>query len=229
MKAMILAAGMGKRMLPLTTLQPKPLLYAGKYRLIEHNLIALQKAGVNEVVINTHYLSKQIKQTVGDGRRFGLKITHVVENETLLGTGGGIKNALPHLGNNPFLLISADIWTDFPLEALMQRTVKDAHLVMVKNPTFHPSGDYTLDENAIIQPPNQHTLTFASLGLIHPHLLSYAKESVFDLATVLQVAIKKQRVTGEVYCGHWWNVGTPKLLKILDQFLLDSTEIKTMK
>ena len=207
-------------------MQPKPLLYAGKYRLIEHNLIALQKARSMKSLL-IPITSKQ--KTDVDGRRFSLKITHVVENETLLGTGGGIKNALPHLGNNPFLLISADIWTDFPLAALMQRTVKDAHLVMVKNPTFHPGGDYTLDENAIIQPPNQHTLTFASLGLIHPHLLSYAKESVFDLATVLQVAIKKQRVTGEVYCGHWWNVGAPKLLKILDQFLLDSTEIKTMK
>lgn len=229
MKAMLLAAGMGKRMLPLTATQPKPLLFAGKHRLIEHNLIALKNAGVNEVVVNTHYCSEQIKLAVDDGSRFGLKITHVVENGTLLGTGGGIKNALPHLGDSPFLLISADIWTDFPLETLMQRKVKDAHLVMVANPTFHPKGDYSLDANNIVQPPNQHTLTFASLGLVHPHLLSYAKESVFDLATVLQVAIAKQRITGEVYCGHWWNVGTPDLLKTLDQFLLDTTKITTTK
>ena len=219
MKAMILAAGLGERMQPLSSTQPKPLLKAGKHRLIEHNLIALQQAGITDIVINVHHHAKQIISTLGDGKRYRVSIQYSQEQNQLLGTGGGIVQALPLLGSEPFLLLSADIWTDYPFHTLHSQTIEDAHLIMVDNPDFHPAGDYSLTPNHQITPPKNHTLTYASMGIFNPKLFDTNLTQPFNLTQALEPAIHTQRVSGEHFKGQWWNVGTPELLAQLDLHL----------
>ncbi len=219
MKAMILAAGLGKRMHPLSSAQPKPLLKAGQSSLIEHNLIALHRAGITEVIINVHHYAEQIMAALGDGRRYQLSIQYSREPTQLLGTGGGITHALPLLGTAPFLLLSADIWTDYPFQTLLSQPIADAHLIMVDNPPFHTSGDYSLNPQYQITSPTQNTLTYASMGVFNPELFNTQLHKPFDLTEALDPAIQSHRVSGEHYAGQWWNVGTPKLLQQLNQHL----------
>ena len=219
MKAMILAAGLGERMQPLSCTQPKPLLKAGKYRLIEHNLIALEKAGITDIIINVHHHAEQIISTLGDGQRYQVSIQYSHEQNQLLGTGGGITRALPLLGSEPFLLLSADIWTDYPFQKLHSRTIDDAHLIMVENPAFHPKGDYSLNSNHQITLPRKNTLTYASMGVFNPKLFDTKLTQPFHLTHAIEPAIQSKRVSGEHYKGQWWNVGTPELLAKLDQHL----------
>jgi len=219
MKAMILAAGLGERMQPLSCTQPKPLLKAGKHRLMEHNLIALQQAGITDIIINVHHHAEQIISTLGDGQRYQVSIQYSQEKNQLLGTGGGITQALPLLGSESFLLLSADIWTDYPFETLLSRTIEDAHLIMVDNPAFHPKGDYSLNPHHQITLPSNNTLTYASMGVFNPKLFNTKLTKPFNLTQALEPAIQSQRVSGEHYKGQWWNVGTPELLAQLDQHL----------
>ena len=208
MKAMILAAGRGERMKPLTVVTPKPLLLVGNTTLIGHVLHQLQGAGITEVVINVHHLKDQMIEYCGDGSRFGVEIQYSIE-ETLLETGGGIYQALPLLGQDPFLLISADVWTDYPLEKLVARNqVPAAHLVFVANPDFHPEGDYGLDKNHVVRTALPVQYTYASFGIINPTLFQAEKHGVFRLTKVLQPAIEAGEVTGEYYDGVWHNVGS---------------------
>lgn len=216
MKAMILAAGHGKRMRPLSIKRAKPLLQVAGKSLIEHNLIALQQAGIEEVVINVHHHANDIMTTLGDGQRYGLHINYSHEQEGLLGTGGGIAHALPLLGKEPFLLLSSDLWSDFPLRDLLLKPVSHAHLIMVNNPSFHPQGDYSLNPQGIINLPQQSTLTYASMGVFHPRLFDHHPDLPFDLSVVLTPAIEQGNVTGELFYGQWWNVGTPELLQQLN-------------
>jgi len=207
MKAMILAAGRGERLKPLTIITPKPLLIAGNTTLLGHTLHQLRNAGMKDVVINVHHLKEQIIDYCGNGSQFNLNIQYSIEDE-LLETGGGIFQALPLLGNEPFLLISGDIWTDYPLENLIKKPVCAAHLVFVNNPDFHVIGDYSLDENNNVRADRPEKLTYASFGIIHPNLFHSEKHGVFRLTKVLQPAINQGVVTGEHYNGVWHNIGT---------------------
>lgn len=213
-KAMILAAGRGERMRPLTDTLPKPLVKVGEYSLIEWHLLALKKIGVDEVIINVHHLADMIITALGDGSKYGLKIYYSQENE-LLGTGGGIKKVLPLLGNQPFLLISADIYTQYPLENLLTqaqtRNFPLAHLIMAPNPHFHSRGDYGLDKQGYLTLSGP-LLTYASFGVINPALFSASKETIFPLADLFSQAIRDRQVCGELFKGVWENIGTEEQL-----------------
>lgn len=212
-RGMILAAGRGQRMGKMTEFLPKPLLHvAGRY-LIEYAIDNLKQAGVRDIVINVSYRGDQIMQALGDGERYGVRIVYSQEKERLE-TGGGIFQALPHFGSEPFLVISCDIITDFSLAKLKLPANSLAHLLMVSNPPYHPFGDFALQNGLILQEESSR-LTFASLGLFHPQLFAGCKPGHFRLTDVLAPAIKNHQVTGEIYNGLWYNVGTPEDLKQL--------------
>jgi len=213
MKAMILAAGRGARMRPLTDQTPKPLIRVGDKPLIAYHLIKLASIGVTEVVINISYLAEQIKAVLGDGRQYGVNIHYSYEPE-VLETGGGIYQALPLLGNQPFLVVSADIWTEYPFEKLPTQLNKLAHLVLVPNPDFHPKGDFTC-ENSLLGLDGTNKYTFGNIGIYHPQLFANCKPGHFRLGDLLIENIKKQQITGEVYQGEWFNIGTVEQLNIL--------------
>jgi MurNAc alpha-1-phosphate uridylyltransferase len=211
MKAMILAAGRGERMRPLSDSIPKPLLKVGMQSLIEKQLQAFAAIGIQEVVINVAYHAKKIISELGDGKNYGLKILYSYEENGPYGTGGGIFQALPQLGDDAFLLISSDIWTDLPLENLPKKINNEAHLVMVENPIYHPSGDFCLEKNGTIS-LNQPKLTYASIAVLHPKLFAKQKPGTYPLAPLLENAIGRGQVTGELYTGSWYNIGTPQQL-----------------
>jgi len=214
MKSILLSAGLGERMKPLTLTTPKPLLKIGDTTLIDHALAQLQRAGITDVVINVHHLRDQIIKHCGDGSAFNLKIQYSIE-DTLLETGGGIFNALPLLGNDPFLVLSADVWTDFPLQPLVHKKTNGAHLIFVDNPDYHPHGDYSLDVQGLVHLNAEKKLTYANIAIIHPNLFNAEKPGIFRLSSVFEKAIEKGCVTGEKYAGLWRNVGTPRDLMIL--------------
>jgi N-acetyl-alpha-D-muramate 1-phosphate uridylyltransferase len=224
MKAMILAAGLGQRMRPLTNQLPKPLLCVGGKPLLQYHLEALAAAGIKEVIINLAYLGDKIVNFVGDGNRFGLDVTYSPEPEPLE-TAGALLNALKLLGEAPFLLVNGDVWTDFSLEKLSQHSLKPnhkAHLLLVPNPDFHPLGDFALDpQGLLVDDPSLNKFTFAGISLIDPELISHypQQRQKFPLGEVLRYAISKGEITGEVYRGAWSDVGTPERLYLLDQFV----------
>ncbi|MFB9887213.1 N-acetylmuramate alpha-1-phosphate uridylyltransferase MurU [Balneatrix alpica] len=220
MKAMILAAGRGERMRPLTDTQPKPLLQVGGQALIEYHLQRLAQAGINEVVINHAWLGDQIEQLLGDGSRYGVQIQYSVEGEQVLETGGGIFKALPLLGNDPFLVINGDVWIDYDFSQLPSLHDKDvAHLVMVPNPAHNPDADFALYEGRLYLDKELGTpCTFAGLSLLHPLLFTYCEGEAerFRLAPLLRLAMLEGRVSGELFQGDWVDVGTPERLAELD-------------
>jgi len=219
MKAMILAAGRGERMRPLTDRTPKPLLTAGSHTLIEYHLMALVAAGFREIVINHAYRGGQIEDYLGDGRRYGACIRYSSEGNTPLETGGGILRALPLLGKTPFVLINADIWTDFPY-ARLRNKVNDrlAHLILVANPPHHLQGDFALDGESV---NNNGTpcYTFSGIARYHPELFSDCRPEAFPLAPLLRRAVEKNQVSGEIYRGQWMDIGTPRRLTALRRLL----------
>lgn len=207
MKAMILAAGRGARMGAITDLTPKPLLPVNGEPLIAHQLKALNKIGIYDVVINVSYLAEQIQAAIGDGKKYGVTIQYSYEPAPLE-TGGGIYQALPLLGKNPFLVISGDIWTDYPFEQLPNRLDKNlAHLILVDNPYYHLEGDFALQNGKITQ-NGLHKLTFASMGIYHPDLFKNCQPGIFRLTEVLNPAIAADKIGGEHFQGDWVNVGT---------------------
>lgn len=205
-RAMILAAGRGQRMGELTTHTPKPLLKVGGRYLIDYAISSLKQAGVSEIIINVSWHGDQIKAALGDGSQYGVKILYSEEQERLE-TGGGIFQALPLLGSEPFLVISSDIITDYPLQELPQPQGL-AHLIMVNNPGYHSHGDYGL-KDGFIEMDTSHKLTYASVGVYRPELFAHCSAGHFRLSTVLNPAIADGKVTGELYQGKWHNVGTP--------------------
>ena len=219
MKAMLLAAGRGERMRPLTDKLPKPLIPVGSKALIEHNLEKLKQAGITEVVINVSYCAKQIIDRIGNGERFGIKITYSYEPDAPLGTGGGIFQALKFLGNAPFLVLSSDVWTDYPFEQLLQQPKGEGHLILVENPDFHPDGDFCLLETGQVSSKQSPKLTYANIAVIHPRLFKSCQSGAYALAPLLEKAMTRSAVTGEVYRGQWYNVGTPKELEKLQKIL----------
>lgn len=214
MKAMILAAGRGSRMREYCADFPKPLMPIGNTTLIENMLCQLAKAGIEEVIINVSYLAQKIIDALGDGDRYGVRIQYSIEKERALETGGGVKKALPLLGEAPFLVVSGDIWTQYPFATLTNKKIDGAHLVLVNNPTFHPAGDFCLHSGRV-DLINGERFTFGNIAILHPSLFATCDQAIFPLSIVLKEAINKGLVTGELYQGVWHNVGTPDELEIL--------------
>jgi MurNAc alpha-1-phosphate uridylyltransferase len=218
MKAMILAAGLGTRMRPLTDHCPKPLLDVAGEPLIVRHLHRLAAAGFTEVVINIAHLGQMIENRLGDGASFGLRIAYSRE-AVPLETAGGIVRALPLLGEAPFLLLNGDIWCDYPLATLQQRVMSGlAHLVLVDNPEHNPAGDFLLLD-AHVQPRDEKVgLTFSGLSVMHPQLFDnwrHRAGEAFPLREVLSPAMATGQVSGEYYPGYWLDVGTPQRLQQL--------------
>jgi len=218
MKAMILAAGRGERMRPLTDRTPKPLLEVAGKSLVEYHIEALRDAGFRELVINHAWLGEQIVQRLGDGARFGVEILYSPEPEGALETGGGIHNALPLLGNEAFLVVNSDIWTDYPYASLNHPPEQLVHLVLIDNPPQHKQGDFSLD-NGRVSDGGEAALTFSGIGLYRPELFSGHAPGAFPLAPLLREAMRAGQVTGEYYAGGWTDVGTPQRLAALDDHL----------
>jgi MurNAc alpha-1-phosphate uridylyltransferase len=219
MKAMILAAGKGERMRPLTLHTPKPLLPVAGVPLIEYHLRALVAAGFKEVVINHAWLGAQIEAHLGNGAGWGLSISYSPEGEPLE-TGGGIFKALPLLGNDPFVLVNGDVWTDYDFSRLPQKPAGLAHLVLVDNPGHHGKGDFCLQQERVSDgTESAATLTYSGIAVIDPALFDGCTAGAFKLAPLLREAMASGRVTGEHYRGHWVDVGTQKRLAEVEQLI----------
>jgi len=221
MKAMILAAGKGERMRPLTVSTPKPLLSAGGKPLIEYLIESLCKAGFTDLVINHAWLGEQIEDALGDGSRFGVNIVYSAEGEPL-NTAGGIIKALPVLGSEPFILVNGDIWTDYSFSALKAYSDMQqfAHLVMVPNPPQHSAGDYILEAKGGLKLKDsnlsQETLTYSGIAVLHPQLFENLSVEKCPLAPLYEKAIKQGKASAEFYPGEWFDIGTVDRLKALD-------------
>lgn len=219
MKAMILAAGKGERMRPLTLTTPKPLVRVAGVPLIEYHLRALAAAGFTDIVINHAWLGQQIEDYLGDGSRFGLSIRYSPEGEPLE-TGGGIFRALPLLGDEPFVVVNGDIWTDYNFAALRQPLVGLAHLVLADNPEHHPTGDFSLVDGQVHDArPAADTLTYSGIAVLHPKLFATCTAGAFKLAPLLRTAMTQGQVSGERLSGHWIDVGTHERLAQVEQLL----------
>lgn len=218
MKAMILAAGRGERLRPLTDHTPKPLLRAGGRSLIEHLIAGLAASGFRDLVVNLSHLGELIEAQLGDGRRLGARIVYSPEGPEPLETAGGIRNALPLLGEDPFLVINGDIATDFPFDRLHGFPVREAHLVLIPNPPHHRQGDFSL-EDGCVSTAGHDRYTYAGIGVYRPSLFSALPPGRAALAPLLRQAIPQGVVTGELYRGFWMDVGTVERLRALDQRL----------
>lgn len=221
MKVMVLAAGKGTRMLPLTQHTPKPLLQAGGCSLIEHQLRKLAAAGFAEVVINHAWLGDRIEAALGDGAQLGVQISWSREDEPLE-TAGGIIQALPLLGTEPFAVVNADIWTDYPFARLRTALMPGmlAHLVLVPNPPQHPGGDFVLTPGGGLQlrsaTDEEHAFTFSGIAVYHPSLFRGVTQRKYPLLPLLQEAIRARRASAELFTGIWQDIGTPERLHALD-------------
>lgn len=215
MRAMILAAGRGERMRPLTEHTPKPLLRAGGRALIEHHLVRLAQAGFRDVVVNHAHLGAQVPAALGDGGAYGLRIHYSDEGDEPLETGGGIFKALPLLGQGPFLVVNGDVWCDHPLAAHALAAADLAHLVLVDNPEHHSSGDFALT-NGRVANAGAARLTFSGIGIYRPELFRDCAPGKFPLAPLLRAAAEAGQVSGEHYRGRWRDIGTPARLAELD-------------
>jgi MurNAc alpha-1-phosphate uridylyltransferase len=214
MRAMILAAGKGERLRPLTDHTPKPLLQVGQHRLIEYLIHNLAAAGIDDIIINYAHLGEQFEPILGDGARYGVNITYSPEATGGLETAGGIINALPLLGKQPFLVVNGDIWTDYPFEKLSQLSLAAdtlAHLVLVNNPPHHPHGDFSLDDS-IMQNGGKNCFTYSGIGIYHPDFFADQPISRLPLRPLLNEAMTKQQVYGEIYSGKWFDIGTVERL-----------------
>lgn len=216
MRAMILAAGLGTRMRPLTLETPKPLLPVAGKPLIQYHIERLVKAGITEVVINHAWLGEKLEAYVGDGSRFGAKVTWSAEAEPLE-TGGGIFKALPQLSEDgsPFVLINGDVFTNYPFEQLLNHNVAGdwlAHLVLVPNPEHNPGGDFHLLENYVFESGDD-CLTFSGVSVLSPVLFDGCSAGKFPLAPLLRNAMQSGQVNGEFFSGYWRDIGTPERLQ----------------
>jgi N-acetyl-alpha-D-muramate 1-phosphate uridylyltransferase len=211
MKAMLLAAGRGERLRPITDSLPKPLLQIAGRPLIGYHLAALARAGIREVVINTSWLAEQLRAALGDGAAYGVSITWSDEGPVPYETGGGIFRALPSLGPGAFLVVNADIWTDIDFGALGIEADAWAHLVLVPNPAHHPRGDFGLERGQVIAADTER-LTYSGVGLYRPEFFSGCEPGRFPLLPLLNRAIAQGRVRGHLHRGQWSDIGTPQRL-----------------
>jgi MurNAc alpha-1-phosphate uridylyltransferase len=215
MKAMILAAGRGERMRPLTDATPKPLLRVGGRALIEHHVLALARGGIRELVVNLAWLGGQIRDCLGDGAKYGVNIAYSDEGREALETGGGIHHALPLLGSEPFWLVNGDIYCEFDFAERRLELSGLGHLVLVPNPAHHPAGDFGL-AGARVVPTAARTWTYSGIAVLSPVLFAGAVPGKFPLAPLLVDAMGRNAVTGETFHGRWADVGTPERLAALD-------------
>ena len=225
MKAMILAAGFGERLRPLTETTPKPLLQIAGKPMIQYHIERLVAAGIREFVINTAWLGEKIEAFLGDGSRFGVRICWSRESEPLE-TGGGIRRALPLLGPEPFLVVNGDVWTDYPFETLVQRQWPesvDAHLVLVPNPPFKAAGDFSLGTDGWLGYPAEGDTgnTYSGIAVMRPEMFALypAASERFPLRNVLGSSIRSTGVSGELFLGQWWDIGTVERLNMLNGLL----------
>lgn len=214
---MILAAGKGERLRPLTLHTPKPLVKAGGVPLIEHHIRGLAKAGFDKLVINHAWLGAQIEAHLGDGARFGVHISYSPEGEPLE-TGGGIYRAIPLLGEAPFAVVNGDIWTDYDFSRLQRPLRGLAHLVLVNNPAHHPTGDFSLVGGEVFDNANA-ALTYSGIAVLSPHLFEGCTAGAFKLAPLLRHAMTTRQVSGEHHQGRWIDVGTHERLAEVERLL----------
>jgi len=219
MKVMILAAGRGERMGNLTQNCPKPLLKVKGRCLIDWHLIKLCEAGFKDIVINVAYLSKEIIEFVGDGSKWGLNIS-ISEEEQALETAGGIKKANKYLGDEPFVVINADIFSDYNYENLKARSLQNnsmGHLVLVNNPEHNLKGDFGIMDNGILTMNSERSLTFSGIAIYDPKFFSeLAEGNKIKLAPILEIAINKKCIQGELFDGLWSDIGTPERLNMIN-------------
>ncbi|CAM2834407.1 N-acetylmuramate alpha-1-phosphate uridylyltransferase MurU [Legionella worsleiensis] len=211
--AMILAAGRGERLKPLTDSQPKALCMVHNKPLIEHHVINLAKAGFEKLVINHAYLGGQIRQYLGNGHRYGVSICYSPEPPGGLETGGGIVNALPLLGNTPFLAVNADIYTDFDFSLINMQTKQLIHLVLTKsNPELNHHGDFSLVNQDQLCNDNPE-FTFAGIAVYHPQIFHQCKQGRYSLTPLLRQFASQNKATGFLYHGKWFDIGSMERLK----------------
>jgi MurNAc alpha-1-phosphate uridylyltransferase len=221
MRAMILAAGRGERMRPLTDHTPKPLLPVAGKPMIHYHIEALAAAGVRGIVINLAWLGQKIRAALGDGSQFGVRIHYSDEGDAALETGGGVFEALPLLagptGADPFIVVSGDIRTEYPLGGIMKKLAAGdvAHFVVVPNPDFHARGDFGLVGDRLVDAGERYT--YANIAVFRPEFFAGCTRGKFPLAPLMFEWIRKGRVSGELYRGEWHNVGTPQQLQQLDR------------
>ncbi|WP_428356564.1 N-acetylmuramate alpha-1-phosphate uridylyltransferase MurU [Methyloprofundus sp.] len=220
MKAMILAAGRGERMRPLTDHTPKPLLQAAGKPLIVYTIEALVQAGITDIVINLAHLGAQIQNYLGDGSQYQANIDYSHEGETGLETAGGIKKALPILGDSAFLVVNGDINSDFNFHGLINKEIDLAHLILVNNPAHHPTGDFALQNQATLTPEGTPKYTYSGIGIYHPDLFTSIKPGKSALGPLLKNTMQTGRISGELYPGFWMDIGTPERLKELNNIML---------
>jgi N-acetyl-alpha-D-muramate 1-phosphate uridylyltransferase len=220
MRAMILAAGRGDRMRPLTDRTPKPLLEVGGKPIIQYHIEKLAAAGFDQIVINLAWKGTMLRERLGDGSQFGVRIQYSDEGEQALETGGGIFRVLNFLGPEPFVVVSGDIWSDFDYASLRSRPgAQDvAHFVLAPNPEFHRRGDFGLQGERLVDSGSER-YTYANIGVIRPELFAGCSDGRFPLAPLMFEWIRRGRVSGELFLGRWRNIGTPAQLDELDREL----------
>lgn len=213
--AMILAAGRGERLRPMTDTTPKPLLRVRGQPLIERHVVGLVRAGIKRIVINLAWLGSQISEYLGDGARYGATIIYSEEQPRALETAGGIFRALPHLAPGPFAVVNGDIYTNFPFETLELASDQDAHLVLVPNPPEHPQGDFGLEQGlALSAAASQYT--FSGIAMYRCAFFAGCTDGVFPLKPLLLRSMAANRCSAQLYAGVWEDVGTPQRLQALN-------------
>ncbi len=215
MKAMILAAGRGERLRPLTDERPKPLIEVAGKSLIEYHIENLAQAGIEDIIINTAWLAEKIHQQLGDGSNYDVNIFYSDEGEALE-TAGGIINALPLLGDEAFLVVNGDIWCDFDFSTLPKLDDdKEAHLVLVDNPAHNAGGDFAL-QHGLIKNSGDTMYTFSGIGIYRPAFFSAQKKGISPLAPIIREKCEKDLVSGQIHSGRWTDVGTIERLQQLE-------------
>lgn len=220
MKAIILAAGRGERMRPLTDHTPKPLLKAAGKPLISYIIEALVQASITDIIINLAHLGIQIQDYLGDGSQYQANICYSKEGTVGLETAGGIKKALPLLGDSAFLVVNGDIVCDFNFQNLINKNCDLAHLILVNNPEYHPVGDFALHADSTLTAKDTPKYTYSGIGLYHPDLFTSIKLKKSALTPLLNSAMQAKRITGELYQGFWMDIGTPARLDKLNALML---------
>jgi MurNAc alpha-1-phosphate uridylyltransferase len=220
MKAMILAAGRGERMRPLTDTTPKPLVTVKNKSLIVYHIERLVAAGIVDIVINHAHLGEKIESALGDGSQWGANILYSPEPEGGLETAGGILQALPLLGDEPFIVVNGDVWTDYDFSVLSSLTLNKclAHLVLVDNPAHHPTGDFYLSSQSKVEEQgDSDVLTFSGISILHPHFFNGVSAGRSKLAPLFRAAMLQHKVSGEYYAGDWQDIGTLERLELLQK------------
>jgi MurNAc alpha-1-phosphate uridylyltransferase len=219
MKAVVLAAGKGERLRPLTETTPKPLIEVRGKPLIAHHLERLRDAGFTHIHINTSWLAETLQAALGDGSRYGVHLYFSYEGPEPLETGGGLFKMLPRLGREPFLVVNGDVFTDFPFETLKHRLKPDflAHLVMVDNPAHHPKGDFHLSPAGHLRPTGEPKLTYSGIGIYKAEFFKDCRAGKFPLLPLLKQAMAEEALSGEQYAGSWSDVGTAESLATLNK------------